>query len=71
MNDTERELLDRACVLEKENAELRECLKEALEDKCEVCKNSWYGSCVTKDGSPCSLVKKWRAALEGGNHAND
>ena len=47
-------------------AELRECLKEAIDDRCETCKASWYGRCVTADGKDCELVARWRKALEGG-----
>lgn len=50
MNDTERELLDRACVLEKENAELRECLGCAIK---------------VAEGHPIPicLIEDWKATL--------
>jgi len=46
------------------SAGLYECLKEAVADKCEQCKNSWYGKCVTADGKPCAVVAKWMDALK-------
>lgn len=43
--------------------ELYECLREAVKEKCESCKASWYGKCVTPDGKDCEVIAKWRVAL--------
>jgi len=57
--------------LEKENSELRECLKEAADLECTSrgCLSFRDKTCHGTYG--CGIVKKWSAALEGGNRAND
>lgn len=55
--------------LRGEVAELRECLKEAIDDRCTWCKN-WYGNCLTIDGKDCETIVKWRKVLEGAKDDN-
>lgn len=68
--DEWRQMQERINELQKENTELHECLNEAIvylrghanTYKCE------------RDCKDCELAckgRKWRTALEGGNHAND
>lgn len=65
MAETAREALRTLQEQDAVIAELREYLKEAIDEKCKSCKAEWYGKCVTKDGGDCELIAKWRTALEG------
>lgn len=51
------------CRMQAENAELRECLKEACDAElsCKECKSPCY--VYTQDD--CPIKKRWRKALEG------
>ena len=62
---TEYDFEQTITAMSKEIAELRECLKEAVREKCPFTRMS------CKHGEQCDYecgTKKWRKALEGGNN---